>query len=110
MIPEVCRQGSILGADFDPEHIPEMVETEEWSLSGNYIRVAQSIFVEPAIERFGGPVFIVHGDADETVPYSYAVKAAEKYKNCKLVSIHGADHCFNGHLDELYTVIRSWKV
>lgn len=46
MIPETCREGNILGTEFNPEHIPETVNSDDgWEISGNYIRVAQTIHV-----------------------------------------------------------------
>ncbi len=108
MIPEVARKGSILGADFDPKHIPEVVNSGEWELSGDYIRVAQTIHVEDEIARYDGPVFIVHGDDDEAVPYECGVRAAELYKNAKLVTIHGDDHCYTRHLDEVVEAIKTF--
>ncbi len=102
MIPEICREGEILGTKFDPKHIPEIVKsTDDWTLGGDYIRVAQTIHVEDEIARFDGPVLIIHGDDDEAVPYEYGVKASKLYKNAKLVTIHGDDHCYTRHLDEM---------
>ena len=110
MIPEIAREGNLLGIDFDPLHIPEMLYKEDLELSGDYIRVVQTIHVEDEIARYGGPVLIVHGDADDVVPYSYAEKANELYKNATLVPVHGADHCFVGHLDELYEAIKGFLI
>ena len=107
MIPETARKGSLLGQDFNPLHIPEKIVADGWELSGDYIRVAQTIHVEDEIARFTGPVLIIHGDDDETVPYSYAEKAAELYKDAKLIPIHGDDHCFTRHLDEMAKALRS---
>lgn len=102
MIPEICRAGMVLGTTFDPMHIPEKASSPDgWWISGDYIRVAQTIHVEDEIDRFSKPVLIIHGDEDDTVPYFYAQKAEELYKNAKLVPIHGANHCFDDHLDEL---------
>jgi hypothetical protein len=106
MIPEMSREGSLLGEEFDPEHIPEKIVADNWELSGDYIRVAQTIHVEDEIERFKGPVLIIHGDDDETVPYLYAEKAEKLYKNAKLVPIHGDDHCFTKHLDEMTAALK----
>jgi len=106
MIPEIARQGSILDNEFDPEQIPERVTSEYWELSGDYIRVAQTIHVEDEIERYHGDVLIIHGDADETVPFFYAQRAEELYERAVLVPIHDADHCFNGHIDELKDAIK----
>ncbi len=101
MIPEISRQGNILGIEYDPKHIPEVIHSWDRDLSGDYVRVAQTIHVEDEIERFDKPVYIIHGDEDETVPYEYVVKAQKLYKNAELVTIHGDDHCFTKHLDEM---------
>lgn len=108
MIPEIAREGNVLGTSFDPKHIPDMITSGSWELSGDYIRVAQTIHVEDEIERFEGPVLIIHGDADETVPFSYAEKAAKLYKDAELVPIHGDDHCFTKHLNEMADAVRAF--
>jgi hypothetical protein len=38
----------------------------------------------------------------------YAEKADKLYKNCKLVGIGGADHCFIGQEDELAAVVKEF--
>ena len=108
MIPEVAREGSILGTSFDPKHIPEKINSGDWELSGDYIRVAQTIHVEDEIARYEGPVLIIHGDEDEAVPYSDGEKAAKLYKNAKLVTIHGDDHCYTRHLNEVADALQSF--
>jgi len=108
MIPDGAREGNLLGMDFDPKHIPETLHGWDLELDGDYVRVAQTIHVEDEIVRYEGPVLIVHGDEDETVPFAYAQKALELYKNAKLVSVVGADHCFNGHMEELKAAIRKF--
>ena len=72
MIPEICREGSVLDQTFDVNNIPET-----------------------------GPVLIVHGEADEVVPFFYGEKAAKLYKNAKLVPIKDDDHCYGRHMDEM---------
>ena len=106
MIPELCRSGEILGMKFDPKHIPDSVEFDGWKLSGDYVRVAQTLHPEDEIARYEGPVFIIHGDEDETVPFMYATRALKLYKNAKLFTIHGDDHCFTRHLDEMADALR----
>ena len=109
MIPEIARRGQILGVSFDPERIPAAVESWDGRLlDGNYIRVAQSIDVEAAIDKYKGPVLIVHGDADEAVPVQCAYDAAERYENAKLVIIPGDTHCFDNHLDRVLAAVREW--
>ena len=109
MIPEGARKGTLLGQDFDPDHIPDVLPAwGDRGLSGNYVRVAQTIRVEDAIDRYTGPVLIVHGDQDEAVPVEYGVRAAERYKDCKLVLIPGDTHCYDYHLDQVLDAVREW--
>ena len=109
MIPEGARNGTLLGQSFDPDRVPDMLPAwGDRGLKGNYVRVAQTIHVEEAIDRYGGPVLIVHGDEDEAVPVEYGVRAAERYKNCDLVLIPGDTHCYDRHLDQVLDAVRDW--
>ena len=111
MIPEMARKGTLLGQNFDPDHIPEVLEAwGERGLGGNYVRVAQTIHVEDAIDRYTGPVLIVHGDQDEAVPAEYGIMAAERYRDCKLVLIPGDTHCYDHHLDQVLEAVKEWML
>ena len=111
MIPEYARAGELLGTKVDPVNIPdEFVQDEGNLLSGNYIRTAQTIHVEDEIERYEGPVLVIHGDQDESVPYEYGVKAAKLYKNAELVTVNDEDHCYNYHLDIVTGAIRDFMI
>lgn len=108
MIPEITRNGEVLGQQFDPEHIPEKIMFGDRELSGDYIRTAQLLHVEDAIAKFRKKVLIVHGDEDHTVPYSYAQKAAKLYADAKLVTVHGGDHCFVGKAGEMAAAVKAF--
>ncbi len=108
MIPEKAREGSLLGVSFDPVHIPEVLDAWGRDLSGDYIRVAQAIHVEDEIARYTGPVLVIHGSEDDAVPYFYGQKAAELYKNARLVTIQGVDHCYTKHLSEMTGALRDF--
>ena len=108
MIPEICRRGEMLGHSFDPDNIPEEIAFDDKTLGGNYLRVAQTIRVEDAIDRYDGPVLIVHGDDDESVPVQVGIDAANRYKNGTLKLIPGDDHCYNRHLDQVVGAVKAW--
>ena len=111
MIPEYARKGEILGIKFDPLNIPDkLVHWDDRVLSGDYLRVAQTIHVEDEIARYSGPVLIIHGDEDEAVPYEYGVKAAELYSNAQLVTIKGDDHCYAKHLDQVLEAVKEFLI
>jgi len=109
MIPEGARRGELLGQRFDPEHLPDALESwEGLDLDSNYVRVAQTIRAEDAIERYPGPVLLVHGDADGAVPVQCSIDAAEQYENAELAVIPGDGHCYENHLDQAVDAVRKW--
>lgn len=108
VIVDGANAGEMLGMRFDPKNIPDEITFGERSLGSNYFRVAQLLPVEAAIRHFDKPVLIVHGDADEAVPVKYAYDAAALYKNCTLKIIKGDTHCYNYHLEEVYTAIQEF--
>ena len=111
MIPQCAREGLLLGRQFDPYHIPDSVPViKGLILDGNYIRVAQTIHVENAADRYQGPVLILHGTEDDTVPLSDSKKMSERYRDCTLVEMAGETHHFDRHPDQMQELIRSWMI
>ena len=79
-----------------------------WEISGNYARVAQLIHVEDAIQKYNGPVLLVHGTADDCVPVSCSIEAQKAYADAELVLIPDDTHCFDLHLDQAVEAVRTW--
>lgn len=98
-IPEDAAKGHTLGINFDNDNLPEFIESDNWKLSSNYIRVARMLPVDNAIAMFKKPVLIIHGTEDEAVPYECGVKLCKQYASASLVTIDGDNHCYNYHLD-----------
>ena len=46
--------------------------------------------------KIKAPTLIVHGDEDETVPYSQSIKNSKLITNCKLHTVKGANHHYDG--------------
>lgn len=109
MIPQCARDGNLLGQRIDPDHIPDSLPTiKGLTLDGNYVRVAQTIRVEDAADRFRNPVLILHGDEDDTVPLADSHRMAQLYRNCKLTVIAEETHHFDRHPDQMQEAIRTW--
>ena len=109
MIPRGTRQGCLLGFSFDPLHIPEEIQViKGLTLGGNYIRVAQTIHVEDALERFHGPVLLLHGDADDVVPLEDSIEVARQLSDCSLLVIPGETHHFDRFPEKMKVIIRDW--
>lgn len=109
MIPRGAREGSLLGRDFDPDHIPDDIPViKGLTLEGNYLRTAQAIRAEDAADRFRNPVLILQGDEDDLVPAESVKEMAARYADCDLVILPGETHHFDKHPDEMYRHIRTW--
>lgn len=109
MIPRGAREGNLLGYTFDPEHVPDSLPIYDGlELDGDYIRVAQAIHAEEAMDRYKGPVLILHGGRDDIVPVEGSVKAAERYSNCELAVIPGETHHFDRYPEEMARLIRDY--
>ena len=109
MIPRSARDGNMLGRAFDPDHIPDEIDViKGLTLEGNYVRVAQAIRVEEAVDRFSGPVLILHGDQDDVVPLQDSLDAARRYKNCQLIVMEGETHHFDRYPEKMKAAIREW--
>ena len=48
-----------------------------------------------ALMRSNLPALIIHGDADQSVPYDVSKQAASERRRCELVTILGSDHGFD---------------
>jgi pimeloyl-ACP methyl ester carboxylesterase len=108
-IPEMARKGLMLGRPFDPAHIPDSIPLGPGAdLDGNYLRVAQTIYVEDAIDRFTGPVLLVHGTADETIPWQHTERAARRYRDASVVLVEDDTHCYDRHLDRVTRAVYDW--
>lgn len=111
MIPSCARSGSMLGYSFDPVQIPdEITIIKGLTLEGTYVRVAQTIRVEDAVDRFPGPVLLIHGDEDDTVPLDDSREAARRYRQCRLEIIPGETHHFDRYPEKMKAVIRDWLI
>ena len=111
MIPRGTRQGCLLGFSFDPLHIPEEIQViKGLTLGGNYIRVAQTIHVEDALERFHGPVLLLHGDADDVVPLEDSIEVARQLSDCSLLVIPGETHHFNRYPEQSRLLLHSFSL
>lgn len=78
------------------ENIPETYNLWGVTLGRAYFERLFGYDTFGHIKKYDGPVLIIHGDKDSTVPVSYAYRAAETYDNATLKIIEGAGHGFYG--------------
>ena len=107
-MPERARKGILMGGRFDPDRVPEKFIIWERVLSGNYVRVAQSLYPEQYLKAFSGPLLFVHGEEDEIVPLESSRSMLQHCEKGELAVVPGANHDFEQHLAEAVAAARPW--
>ena len=110
-IPDDARRGCLGGASYDPADVPDWIDCEKTLLGRAFHDgvVAMDPFLKLA--EYRGPVFLLHGLNDQTVNYSYAIRARESYKTgqCHLQLVRDLGHNMNEkQYKSTVTLLRQW--
>jgi len=95
-IPDDARKGQMLMAKFDPKAPDDIIKCGFMKLGKQYVTDVIEMDAFETIAAYEGPVLIVHGTADDKVPFENSEKAVKAYKNARLEPIEGAGHAFLG--------------
>ncbi|WYP27518.1 alpha/beta fold hydrolase [Alkalihalobacillus sp. FSL W8-0930] len=95
-IPDHARSGTLAGSSYDINQVPEVIDCGKMLLGKVFHDTVVQMDPYKEITSYPGPVLLIHGTADATVPYSYALKARNAYapEQCHLQLIKGAGHHF----------------
>ena len=77
------------------DRLPETYDHHGHVLGRIYALDAWDYDVYNEIGAYEGPVLIIHGTEDKTVPFSYSERAAQVYSDVKLIAVEGAGHGFS---------------
>jgi len=100
-IPDDARAGKMMFARFDPKNLPEVINCGPMKLGRRYPADVMDMDPFREISPYNGPVLILHGTGDKIVRWEYSRRAAEAYKNARLVTIPGGGHGFNKKHDAI---------
>ena len=78
-IPDDARSGEMMFAKFDPQNVPETFWCGPMKLGRRYVTDVIEMDPYEIINQYTGKVLIIHGNQDETVDISYALRAVETY-------------------------------
>ena len=81
---------------------------DTFSVMGNtisrlYDEDALSFDIYDIMKNYKGNALLIHGTADQIVPYSYSERAVDTLPSARLITIEGAGHGFGGKDDEYAT-------
>lgn len=94
VIQDACRGGKFFSAEFDPADPPEFVKCFGiMKLGREYILSTQELDIYGTAKAYTGPVRLIHGSKDTTVPLSCSEKFVETYtQNAELIVVEGENH------------------
>ena len=67
-----------------------------WQIYQNYFDNQQRLYIPDVVRSLTIPMLIVHGDHDESVPYSSATELKAWKPDAELLTIEGGNHVFGG--------------
>ncbi len=100
-IPEFCRGGNMLGTRFDPNNIPDIINTWGMLIGRVYVESVMDMDVNQYLPAYQGPVLITHGDHDSVVDLRFSVEADKYYHNSELLVINGGQHGYSPKHDRI---------
>lgn len=102
-------RGNTMGAKYDPWNAPEYVTMPNGlKLGHDYIVTARELPIYETASRYTGPVFIIHGKADNIVPYTYGERFGHDLKNASIRLMPGEDHSFTHYTAEAAEIAADW--
>lgn len=96
-IPDHARRGCLGGASYDPKHVPQVLDCGKILLGKSFHDTVADMDVFLELEAYKGPVLILQGLEDQTVNYSYAIRAKESYApgQCHLQLMRDTGHAMD---------------
>ncbi|OZG53613.1 Alpha/beta hydrolase family [Alloscardovia macacae] len=91
-VPDLVKDGYQKLGFTSEDQIPPSVTYENRTIGRRY--VLDALHYDPTADQkaYTGPVLIIHGTADELVPYSYSEAAVKNFAHAQLVPLEGTGH------------------
>lgn len=106
VIKEACQGGHFFGNTFDPKNPPEYIKCfGMFKLGREYMLTSQSLEIYETSVSYNGPVCIIHGDSDSTVPLWCSQKYDNTYANSEFHLIQGENHRLTKKTKEVVSLV-----
>ena len=88
-------RGNLFGVNYDVNNIPPYITLANGLKVGRaYLETTKDLPIYEVSSQYKGPVFVIHSQDDDLVPYKYGAEYCKIFTDCKLETLHGLDHCF----------------
>ena len=103
VVKDACQAGKFFNARFDPADPPEFVRCLVFMRLGReYLLTTQQLDIYGTAAAYQGPVLLLHGSRDGTVPMWCSEKFLEAYGNhATLQVVEGENHTITRHRKEV---------
>lgn len=89
-------QGICQGSQYDPNHIPDVVNVHGFAVGGAYFRTAQLMPIYETAQHFDHPALLIHGLADQVVSPDATRKYNVIMPQTEMHLVEGEGHLFDG--------------
>ena len=94
-LKEDTAKGDLFGVRYDTKNVPQYITLSNGLKVGRaFLETTPNVPIYAVSARYTGPVWVVHSQDDQLVPYRYGVEFSQIYKDAKLETLHGFDHNF----------------
>lgn len=80
--------------------IPNVITHRNAQLGSIYLKDAMSIDINEEIKKVTAPVMLIHGTADDVVPYNYSLEALKLFPDSQLVTVEGGGHWIDASFNQ----------
>ena len=104
-------RGNTQGAIYDPWNFKGdygEIPGRGLKLGRAYVETARDLPIYETAWRYAGPVLVIQGTHDRVVPYTYAERYDQGYKDCTLKLIPDEDHGFSHNTSEVALIASDW--
>lgn len=102
-------RGYTMGVMYDPWHAPEYITMPSGhKLGRDFIQSALELPIYETAAQYDGPTFIIHGQADRVVPYTYGVRFRQVMPQSEFQLIPGDDHVFSANVPFAASLASQW--
>lgn len=109
VLQDMAASGDLFGIKYDAKYLPPYVDIPGCCRVGHdYVETAKNLPIYEVSARYKGPVLIIHGTADDIVPYSYGEEYHNIYANSDLELLTGLSHNFSGSEDKVAELVSEY--
>lgn len=80
--------------------LPDVITHRNAQLGSVYLKDAMSIDINKEIKKVTAPVMLIHGTADDVVPYNYSLEALKLFPDSQLVTVEGGGHWIDASFNQ----------